>query len=44
MIADTHTGKILKTVEVTSVDWRSAWNQLAAPENSRMAAPATASP
>jgi DNA-binding beta-propeller fold protein YncE len=26
IIADTHTGKILKTVEVTSVDWRSVWN------------------
>jgi DNA-binding beta-propeller fold protein YncE len=27
MIADTHTGKILRTVEVTSVDWRAAWNK-----------------
>ena len=27
MIADTNTGKILKTVEVTSVDWRSVWNR-----------------
>lgn len=27
MVADTNTGKILQTVEVTSVDWRSAWNQ-----------------
>ncbi len=27
VIADTHTGKILKTVEVTSVNWRSVWNQ-----------------
>lgn len=27
IIADTHTGKILKTVEVTSVDWRSVWNK-----------------
>jgi len=27
MIADTNTGKILKTVEVTSVDWRSVWNK-----------------
>jgi len=27
MIADTHTGKILKTVEVTSVPWRAAWNK-----------------
>ncbi len=27
MVADTNTGKILQTVEVTSVDWRSAWNK-----------------
>ena len=27
MIADTRTGKILKTVEVTSLDWRAAWNK-----------------
>jgi DNA-binding beta-propeller fold protein YncE len=27
IIADTNTGKILKTVEVTSVDWRSVWNK-----------------
>lgn len=27
IIADTHTGKILKTVEVTSEDWRSVWNK-----------------
>ena len=27
IIADTHTGKILKTVEVTSVNWRPVWNQ-----------------
>jgi DNA-binding beta-propeller fold protein YncE len=26
IVADTNTGKILKTVEVTSVPWRSAWN------------------
>jgi DNA-binding beta-propeller fold protein YncE len=26
MIADTNTGKILKTVEVTSEDWRKVWN------------------
>jgi DNA-binding beta-propeller fold protein YncE len=26
IIADTNTGQILKTVEVTSVDWRKAWN------------------
>jgi hypothetical protein len=26
MIADTNTGKILKTVEVTSVPWRKVWN------------------
>jgi len=25
-IADTHTGKILQNVEVTSVNWRAAWN------------------
>ena len=27
IIADTNTGKILKTVEVTSEDWRSVWNK-----------------
>ena len=27
IIADTNTGKILKTVEVTSENWRSVWNQ-----------------
>jgi DNA-binding beta-propeller fold protein YncE len=27
IIADTRTGKILKTVEVTSVNWRPVWNQ-----------------
>lgn len=27
IIADTNTGKILKTVEVTSEDWRSVWNR-----------------
>ena len=27
IIADTRTGQLLKTVEVTSVDWRSAWNK-----------------
>jgi DNA-binding beta-propeller fold protein YncE len=27
LVADTKTGKILKTVEVTSVDWRSVWNK-----------------
>ncbi len=27
MIADTHTGKILKSVEVNSVNWRAAWNK-----------------
>lgn len=26
MVADTHTGKIVQTVEVTSVNWRAAWN------------------
>ena len=26
IIADTRTGQLLKTVEVTSVDWRSVWN------------------
>ncbi len=32
IIADTHTGKILKTVEVTSEDWRSVWNQSPRPQ------------
>jgi DNA-binding beta-propeller fold protein YncE len=32
MVADTHTGKILKTVEVTSEDWRSAWNKSPRPK------------
>jgi DNA-binding beta-propeller fold protein YncE len=27
IVADTKTGKILNTVEVTSVDWRSVWNK-----------------
>jgi DNA-binding beta-propeller fold protein YncE len=27
LVADTRTGKILQTVEVTSVDWRSVWNK-----------------
>jgi DNA-binding beta-propeller fold protein YncE len=27
IIADTRTGQLLKTVEVTSVDWRSVWNK-----------------
>jgi DNA-binding beta-propeller fold protein YncE len=27
LVADTRTGKILQTVEVTSVDWRSVWNR-----------------
>ncbi len=27
LVADTKTGKILQTVEVTSVDWRSVWNR-----------------
>ena len=31
MVADTNTGKILQTVEVTSVDWRSAWNKTPRP-------------
>jgi DNA-binding beta-propeller fold protein YncE len=26
LIADVHTGTVVKTVEVTSVDWRSKWN------------------
>ncbi len=26
IVADTRTGKLLKTVEVTSLDWRKAWN------------------
>lgn len=32
IIADTNTGQILKTVEVTSVNWRSAWNQSPRPK------------
>jgi DNA-binding beta-propeller fold protein YncE len=32
IIADTHTGKILKTVEVTSEDWRSVWNRSPRPK------------
>ena len=32
IIADTHTGKILKTVEVTSVDWRPVWNRSPRPK------------
>ena len=31
MVADTNTGKILQTVEVTSVDWRSVWNRTPRP-------------
>jgi len=31
MVADTNTGKILQTVEVTSVDWRSVWNKTPRP-------------
>ncbi len=31
LVADTKTGKILKTVEVTSVDWRSVWNKTPRP-------------
>ena len=31
MVADTKTGKILQTVEVTSVDWRSVWNKTPRP-------------
>jgi len=31
MVADTRTGKILQTVEVTSVDWRSVWNRTPRP-------------
>jgi DNA-binding beta-propeller fold protein YncE len=31
IIADTRTGKILKTVEVKSVDWRSVWNRTPRP-------------
>ena len=31
MVADTNTGKIMQTVEVTSVDWRSAWNKTPRP-------------
>ena len=32
MIADTNTGKILKTVEVTSVPWRKVWNSSPRPK------------
>jgi DNA-binding beta-propeller fold protein YncE len=32
IVADTHTGKILNTVEVTSVNWRPIWNQSPRPE------------
>lgn len=31
LVADTKTGKILQTVEVTSVDWRSVWNKTPRP-------------
>ena len=31
MVADTNTGKILQTVEVTSVDWRPVWNRTPRP-------------
>jgi DNA-binding beta-propeller fold protein YncE len=31
IVADTHTGKILNTVEVKSVDWRSVWNRTPRP-------------
>jgi hypothetical protein len=32
LVADTQTGKILQTVEVTSVDWRKAWNSSPRPK------------
>jgi DNA-binding beta-propeller fold protein YncE len=31
VVADTNTGKILQTVEVTSVDWRPVWNRTPKP-------------
>jgi len=31
IVADTHTGKLLQTVEVKSVDWRSVWNSPSRP-------------